>query len=414
MTETLLLRMPDADKPASWLAMDAFGNRMGQARSGTLAEAVPFATGRRLRVGVPGSAVTLLHANIPTHNAQKLLQAVPFALEDKLAEDVETLHFAMGTRDAHGYLVAVLARARMRLWLDDLATAGLKPAEMIPDMLELPVREHTLILVSDDDGQLLARFPDGMAVAADAALMPLLIRRHLAALPETQRCTHALIHAATDTESQTVSELLAGLSLEIAHRPLNGGAITLMAASGQNTQTINLLQGEFSLHGGVSEHWRRWRTAVALLVALCAVLIVQQGVSEFSLRHEATKMDSQIAVLFHAAVPDMKNINDIGTMQKVMQQRLNQLTGDGANTTGLLPMLTAVGAALQSQNGLQLQGFSYHGGSLQLQVQAASIDALNSMKSALAQNAGFQVNLDSVNSKAGQTTGRLTLSGSGG
>ena len=59
MTETLLLRMPDADRPASWLVVDAFGNRMGQAQTGTLMEAAPLATGRRLRVCVPGSAVML-------------------------------------------------------------------------------------------------------------------------------------------------------------------------------------------------------------------------------------------------------------------------------------------------------------------------------------------------------------------
>lgn len=73
-------------------------------------------------------------------------------------------------------------------------------------------------------------------------------------------------------------------------------------------------------------------------------------------------------------------------------------------------MLMAVGAALQSQSNVQLQSFSYHDGSLRLQVQAGSIDALDAMKSLLAKNSAFHVDMDSISSSAGQTTGRLTLS----
>ncbi|MGH8377910.1 MAG: type II secretion system protein GspL, partial [Gammaproteobacteria bacterium] len=233
----------------------------------------------------------------------------------------------------------------------------------------------------------------------------------LAALPEAQRCTRALIHATSDSEAQAIGDLLTGMSLEIAYRPLNNGTICLMATTVRDSRSINLLQGEFSLHDGALARWQRWRTAVALLVVLCIVFIVQQGVSEFSLRRESAALNAQITALFHQALPDVTRVVD---PQVQMQQRLNQLTGGGASNTGLLPLLAAVGTTLQSQSGVQLQGFSYHGGTLQLQVQAANIDALNSMKSALTQNSSFQVSLDSVNSTSGQTTGRLTLSGSGG
>lgn len=413
MTETLLLRMPEAGRPAYWLVVDTFGNRMGQVQSGTLAEAGPFAAGRRVRVYVPGSAVMLFPVAIPSHNLQKILQAAPFALEDKLAEDVETLHFAAGRRAGNAYPIAVVARARMRQWLDELAAAGLRPTEIIPDMLALPTRDNTLIIVQDivQDGEyLLARFPDGTALAAETSLMPLLIQRHQTIRDETLRCTHALLHAPDETAAQAIAHILTDLHMETAYRPLNGDAITLMAMTAQNAWTIDLLQGEFRLHGGMNQYWQQWRTAVMLLVALCAVIIAQQGISYFRLRHEAASLDTQVAKLFHAALPD---VHRMVRPRAQMRQRLSQLTGGGGNASGPLRMLMAVGNALQSQSGVQLQGFSYHGGTLQLQVQASSMHALSTMKSVLARNPAFSVNLDSVNSSAGQTTGRLTISGSG-
>jgi len=383
---------------------------MGQTQAGTLMEAVPFAAGRSLRVCVPGSAVMLLHADIPSNNAQKTLQAVPFALEDKLAEDVDMLHFAVGARDAHGYPVAIVTRRRMQQWLDELSAVGLAPVELLPEMLALPVREHTLIVVPDDQ-QLLARFPDGAGIASETSLMPLMIRRHLSVIPASEACTHALVYASDEALSTEIRDMLVALQLETAYRPLNGGAIALMAATVRDFRAINLLQGDFGPHNGATEHWRRWRSAAVLLAALCVVFIVQQGLSEFKLRHESVVLDAQVTALFHHALPGVSHMVD---PEVQMQQRLNQLTGGGANSEGLLAMLTAVGSVLQSQNVVQLQSFTYHDGNLQLQIQAGSIDALDNVKSMLSQNSAFHVEMDSLNSSSGTTTGRLTISEAGG
>lgn len=415
MAETLLLRMPETDRPASWLLVDAFGNRMGQVQTGSLTDAAPSANGRRLRVCVPGSAVMLLYADIPSSNTQKILQAVPFALEDKLAEDVDLLHFAVGTRSAHGYPVAVVSRVRMQKWLDELSAVGLTPAELLPDILAMPLHnEHTLILVPDDR-KFLVRFPDGIGMTAEISLMPLMIRRHLSSMSTTEKCTHALVYT-SDEESLApdIQDMLKALQLDTAYRSLNGGAIALMTATARDIRAINLLQGAFGLHSGKIDHWRRWRTVAALSLALSGVFGVQQGVSEFRLRHEAAELNAQAISVFHTAVPEMKNVIDIGVMEKVMQQRLTLLTDGGVNSEGLLPMLTSVGSVLQSEKSVQLQSFSYHDNNLQLQVQADSIDALNSIKTTLAQNSTLHVELDSLNSSSGTTTGRLTISGAGG
>ena len=409
MSETLVLRMPEGSRPATWIVVDAFGNRMGEPASGALAEAAAAVRGRRLRVCVPGAQAILLYADLPTHNSRKIQQAVPFALEDKLAEDIDTLHFALGPRDRHGYPAVVVTRAHMREWLEQLAAAGLTPAELVVDVLTLPVREHSLTLVPDGE-QVLVRFSDGSGMAVDRMLAPLLVRRQIASLPEPLRCSHALVYAADESAQQQAAGLLTGLNLEIAFSHLRTGAIGLMAGGPRAPQAINLLQGEFGRHVGAAEYWLHWRVAVWLLAALVGVFILQQGVTEFRLRRQWTAQQAQIAALFHQALPDVTRMVEPRVQ---MQRRLSHLTGGTGNANGLLPMLASVGTALQSQSGMQLQGFSYHAGVLQLQIQAPNIAALDSLKAALAQTSGIQAELDSVSSTSGQTTGRLTLRGSG-
>lgn len=407
MSETLILRLPEADRPAAWIAVDALGNRIGDLYGGTLAEATPFAKGRYLRVCVPSADVVLLHADVPTRSASKVLQAIPFAVEDHLAEDVETLHFALGQRTAQGYLVAAVARTRMQQWLDELAAADLVPAELVPDVLAMPMREHNLVLIPDGD-RILARLPDGAGISASHDLLPLLIRQYLERLPETERCTGAVVYGTDEQASATLEALAASLQLPTERAPLPSGTVGLLGVARLPAQAINLLQGEFGRSNGPREYWQRWRIAALLLAGLIVVLIAQQAVSGFKLQRESAHLNAEVAALFHQALPDVTRMVD---PKAQMRQRLARVGGGIGGSTDLLSLLAIVGKTLQSHPGVQLQGLSYHNSVLQLQVQTGNISTLDTLKSALQQTASLHANLDSVSSKAGQTTGRLTISG---
>ncbi|RPI12964.1 MAG: type II secretion system protein GspL, partial [Lysobacterales bacterium] len=114
MSETLVIRLRATEQaPASWLIVDSNGARSGPVQSGPVADALAAAQGRRVVVLVPGSEVTLAEPELPLRGGARLAQAVPFALEEQLAADVETLHFAVGSREAGsvGTPVAVVERS---------------------------------------------------------------------------------------------------------------------------------------------------------------------------------------------------------------------------------------------------------------------------------------------------------------
>ena len=51
--------------------------------------------GRKVVLLLKSNEVVLTTAVIPSKNRKQLLQAIPYALEDTLAEDIENLHFAV-------------------------------------------------------------------------------------------------------------------------------------------------------------------------------------------------------------------------------------------------------------------------------------------------------------------------------
>src|SRR5512139_927942 len=98
MTEILVIRLSN-HVAAEWVIVDATGTRLNNVAIGSLEQAATEAPGRKVVVLVPGTDVLLSEPELPPKNAAKLAQIVPFALEEQLASDVETLHFAIGKRD---------------------------------------------------------------------------------------------------------------------------------------------------------------------------------------------------------------------------------------------------------------------------------------------------------------------------
>src|SRR5262245_22060475 len=130
MADWLLLRFPRTPEgKASWMVADGAGRAVVPPQEGMLADAARFAGGRRVCVLVPGADVLRAQAELPLRGGAKLQQAVPYALEEQLADDIEELHFAVGRRpsDSSRTPVAVVSRKLMDEWLAALRGAGLEP-----------------------------------------------------------------------------------------------------------------------------------------------------------------------------------------------------------------------------------------------------------------------------------------------
>lgn len=120
---------------------------------------------------VPSESVLLLGVDLPLGNHTKRLAALPFAIEDRIADPIESVHLALGSEIApKRYLVAVVRHALMREWIEIAETEGLGHAALVPDALALPVPE-TGWSVEAADGRVLVRGADGAGFAASSTLI---------------------------------------------------------------------------------------------------------------------------------------------------------------------------------------------------------------------------------------------------
>src|SRR6202000_3307212 len=170
MADWLLLRLARVpDQPATWLVVDPRGVASGPPQSGPLSLAAPRSAGRRICVLVPGTDVLVAEPELPTKAGTKLLQLVPYALEEQLADDIDDLHFAIGKRPAESTRtpVAVVTRALMDQWLTALKSNGLEPESMYADSDLLPQNPGQSVALLEED-VVVVRPPSGSPVTLPA------------------------------------------------------------------------------------------------------------------------------------------------------------------------------------------------------------------------------------------------------
>ena len=153
MADFLVIRLPAAsDRAAQWIVVDGNGTRKGPVLSGELAAAATLAGNKDVIVLVPAANVLTTAVNIPVRRGTRLLAALPFALEEHVADDIDELHFAAGARRESGLVpAAVVSHELMAEWLERLSAAGISPARIIPESYGLARIPGTLSLLVADD-----------------------------------------------------------------------------------------------------------------------------------------------------------------------------------------------------------------------------------------------------------------------
>jgi general secretion pathway protein L len=414
MAEWLLLRFPRSPEQApSWLVVDARGNPTGAPQSGPLSVAAPRAAGRRICVLVPGTDVLLTEPEVPLKAGTKLLQVVPYALEEQLADDIDDLHFAIGKRaaDSARTPVAVVRRALMDEWVTGLKSNGLEPECMYADSDLLPENPGQSVALMEED-VVVVRPPLGTPVTLPVEALGEALEIAQQATPETSQeiattgirglvlYTGAAEWHQHSAKIEALRERFDGIKIQL----LSAGPLALFGQQLPTAAPINLLQGPYAPVTARTVGWKSWRVAAILLACLVGLHVVGKAAELTALKHTEKTLDKSMGETFRQAMPGERSALD---MRRRMEQRY-QAAVSGGGPGGLLPALQALVQARSTAPAMTLQALSFHQGTVELKISARDAASLDHISQSLRAN-GWQADLTSGNNVASGYEGRIQI-----
>jgi general secretion pathway protein L len=333
-----------------------------------LSQALDRVGGRRIIVIVPGADVRLASVTVPARQPAKVLAAAPYQLEDQLAEDVDTLHFALGTRQIDGsWPVAVVTRELIDIWMAPFRERGLAPEGLYPESLSLPwdadaTRWSALI----EAGQVIVRSGaySGFCCAPEDLVSYLEL-----ADPEKTRALRLLILADAGLDYSRIDwplELMPGYA----------SALDADSRHLQPALSINLLQGAYSASQDYERYWKPWRAAAAL-AGICLLLgAVIYGVQTSKLSREIEAQDAANLARFQQLFPAETRIVDLNAQ---IDQQIRALKGSG-QSGGVFVLMETLSQALGANQGLKVLNLQYRDGSLYLAMRATDLQVVEHLR----------------------------------
>lgn len=406
MVNTVYIRfLTDTCDQIEWTILDNDYNIIHPPEKSALETVKNTFKGHSIILFIPGSMVTITVAKLPPASKTRMMQALPYALEEQLVDDVSDLHFILGNSlAAQTYAVAIIAKNTIENWLKPWQDPVFYCQCMLPDFLAYPYFDSTWTIVierhyanvrmgplsgfSTDLGNLYVFLQS--AIDTQQGIPPLYIK---------------IYNYVTDYIPDLKKLDLLGATVSIENS--NDSLIMALAKHYQTALSLNLLQGSYRQMPTLARNKSWWKIVAVLLSILVILSLIKNTYLFFHLQHHLNTIDNQIALLYKKIFPESTSI--VAPKLRVERElnKLEQHQGGGS----FLGLLARTGTILKSLSSLSIKVLAFQQGQLSLNVEASNFETLE-QASQLLKKEGLQVSQENASSFENHVTARFIIKGS--
>ncbi|MGB5584014.1 MAG: type II secretion system protein GspL [Gammaproteobacteria bacterium] len=409
MADTLLLHYDPANPDrATWSHVNHEGELTSRITSGTLADAAIVAEQHKVVVLIDSTNVHLNHVKLPTSNRQKMLRAVPFALEDQIAEDVEQFHFVIGKSESdYGVPVAGIPKDAIETLLTKFSEADIVVDAIIPDAICSPIADNQWTIVFHGD-KALVQFDAQIGTVIDTINLPLLLETSLhEAETKPEKITYYYLE---DQEPQLDLDQI-DANIETIKIAYNTHPLVIFCGVYNKVRSLNLLQDKYKPKRKTTGQWYRWRLAASLAAVW---LLLYLGTALFEINRLEKKNDAlrvEIDNIYKKTFPASKRVINARVQ---MEQKLNELKG-GGSTGGsqFLSLLKDSAAIISSQKEIQIQSIDFRNNTMNIGLTASRLQSVETLNKQLNTSNKIQAEILSATSEKNRVNGSIRMQRSG-
>lgn len=429
MGDTLLIILPldecAAETRVKWLLVDDNDQAREQGKT-TLAQLAsrPELSGDiSVAVIVAAEHILSLRVEIPSTQVRQIRQALPFAVEELIAEDIDNIHAAIPSTfraSLPSIDTAIISHRLLIDWLDVLHGCQLSPDYMLIDGLCLPREEGSWtiavvdqrVLVRTDKNRVVALQVDDCELVLPTMLEQEKLRRSADTVPQL----HIMASQTNSGDANAVKQIAALLKNTFPEYTVKATLYKQDPAQllsfdwqDQSLHGINLLQGGYATQHaaeGMRGHWGLVASVASIGVVLFLLLTLSAGWF-FDIR--ASRLQEQSVATYRQLFPGERRVVN---PRKQLQNHLRERGGQGNHSFLVLLAETARGIQSESVSPeitLTQIRFNSDQGNLRFEVNGRSLDQLDQFKNLLA-SSGLQVDINSASEQEGGVIGRIVVS----
>jgi general secretion pathway protein L len=434
MSETLLIHYNiEQAQQATWALCNDAGELTGKINTGTIAELSEISGKYRAIVLLNSQCLHINQLQLPTSNQQKMLKAIPFAIEEFIAEDIENFHFVI-SKNKHSKHTAVVGIDKITLQniLQIFQQANITIEKIIPDVLCLAADEQQWVCLNYlDTTYLQTDRLNGMVLSHD--VLPYIINSKLqekarSALLQTLPEKILLFTEQENTaafEQLTLDDLGENQQSENNsneshnrenHEPekinivYNKHPLVVFCGHYKQALALNLLQHEFKNKSKSSGLWLHWRLAASLATIWLVLSLALSNFQYAQIKKTNNITKAEIEKIYKQAFPKSRKIINPRVQ---MEQKLKELkSGAGNSNNGLIFLLAESFGTLRSDTkNITLQSLTFRNNRMNISLESNNLQSIENLNKNLNNNNKIQSEITSSSSEKNKVKGNLRIEG---
>ena len=400
--EYLVIRIGEPEGGASWQAVDAHGAPLPQGGEGELEQAAELAEGRRVVLLIPARDVFRARLDLPARGRRSAVKGARYALEDRIAGDVEDLHFAVGPDAGDQLEVAAVERQWFQGLLERVKEAGLLPVAVYGEGDALPhlpnaaaaLLEEEALLLRDGGGQVVSAGPGELAGLVDIAC---------AEHAGDEAAPFRMVIYCEPALKGVAQQAITGLNgREVELRLLEQGVMPQLAAEAMSGAAVNLLQGEFRRR---NDRAARLRDIAIGLLAVALVYPAYLAMDGWRAQSEYQALAAIVEARLRQMMPDAGASADL---RREFRRRVASADlSAAADSDGFLRLLQSLERA--GGTGTRVLGLNYGNASADVRLAATNMETLDQVRRSLI-SGGYSVLIQTaVPESNGSVVGELSI-----
>ncbi len=340
---------------------------------------------------IPQQCVYLAQVELPEKAGRQVLGAIEYQVEDQLAQDIESQHFALGNTAENPISIAVVSRAIMGRCMALAQGHGLRLIQVIPELFLCPWPGEGVVLIEGHDGCLL-RYGNYRGLKCHAQALPAmleLIKRDI-------DIEHIRYYA---DELQPTPEL-EGYQLERQ-------ALNSVKPGFVDAPLIDLQQREFQLASKWRGLARAWKWIALLLAALLVIGGYNKAVALHELERELADIKIQQYVLLQPYLPADTDPDE--NLKKLLIERMKQMQVS-QQERGFLQLMLGFTRARAAYPGIEISRIGFQGNRLSFDISSKQLTDIEALLESV-KKLGVSAKLENLNIKPELSSARLVLEG---